>query len=58
MISVLNANSCFLKIKANKSDSDKTDIVSHHELYIFVRMPFVLKNVPETFQQKISNLIF
>lgn len=40
-----------LESEADKADKTKTDVVSHHRLYHFIRMLIGLKNAPATLQQ-------
>lgn len=44
----LDADSGYWQIETDQTDSKKTAITSHHGLYHFIRMPFVLSNVPGT----------
>lgn len=50
MFSILDGNSSHWKIAIAKEDTGKSRISSCHDILQFLRMPFGLKNAPETFQ--------
>lgn len=57
IFSTLDANSGYWQIKIEKKEREKTAFKSDHELYQFFRMPFGLRNAPETLQRAIGVIL-
>lgn len=56
--STLDANSGHWHIDNDEADRDKIVFTSHHGLYLFIRMPFGLRNVVGTFQPATDVILF
>lgn len=57
IFSPLDANSGYCKIEIEEADRDETAFTSHHGLYQFIRMPFELRNAPDTFQRTMGVIL-
>jgi hypothetical protein len=49
IFTTLDSNSGYCQISVHPKDGDKTTFTSNHGTYRFLRLPFGLRNAPETF---------
>ena len=57
IFTTLDCSSGYWQVEIDERDRDKTTFTSHGGLYRFVRMPFGLKNAPETFQRAVDIIL-
>jgi Reverse transcriptase (RNA-dependent DNA polymerase) len=57
VFSTLDCNSGYWRIPLHEVDRDKTTFCSHAGTFRFLRMPFVLRNAPATFQRAIDIIL-
>jgi hypothetical protein len=57
VFTTIDCNSGYLQITIHPDDRDKTTFTSHYGTYQFLRLPFGLRNAPETFQRAIDIIL-
>lgn len=54
IFSTLNSNCGYCQVYIEETDHDEAAFTSNHGLYLFIRVPFGLKNAPGTLQRSID----
>jgi hypothetical protein len=57
VFNTLDCNSGYWQIPVHPEDRDKTTFTCHYGIYHFLRLPFVLRNAPATFQRAIDIIL-
>jgi Reverse transcriptase (RNA-dependent DNA polymerase) len=57
VFTTLDCNSRYWQIPVHPDDRDKTTFTSHYGIYLFLRLPFGLRNAPATFQRAIDIIL-
>ncbi len=57
VFTTLDCTSGFWQIPVHPADRDKTTFTSHFGTYRFMRMPFGLRNAPDTFQRAVDIIL-
>lgn len=54
IFSTVDCNNGYWQTEIPEADRNKTTFSSHHGLFLFIRMPFELKNAPASFQRAVD----
>lgn len=57
MLPTLRAKSRYRQVEVLDGDRDNTTFTIHHGIYLFIRMPFSLKNAPRTCQRALDVIL-
>lgn len=57
VFSTFDANNWYWQVEIDEKQRDKTAFTTQHGLYRFIRMSFVFRNAPGTFQRKMDGIL-